>query len=284
MTADAAALGSARMPDGAPVTDSRHTEFLDFAYRIALAAGAAILPHFREPIVVEDKGSLGGYDPVTEADRAAENVIRAAIAAAHPEHGIRGEEHGWERGRSNYTWVIDPIDGTRSFILGQMHWATLIALNDGERVVAGVAHQPYVGESFFAQAGGPAQWRRFDERRTLHTRRCGSIADAVVACTDPKMFRSPADLAAFHRVADPARLTRYGGDCYAYCLLAMGLIDVVIESSLHAYDVQALIPIVEGAGGVMTTWDGGRPEEGGSIVACGDPALHPQVLRRLAHG
>lgn len=256
--------------------------FLDFAYRTALAAGVAILPHFREVIEVENKDSGAGYDPVTIADKAAEHVIRAAIRKAYPDHGIRGEEHGWERGRSRYTWVIDPIDGTRSFILGQMHWATLIALHDGEGVVAGLAHQPYVGETFLGAVGGGAEWRRAGEQRTLRTRRCASIEVAALACTDPKMFGTPSDLAAFKRVADRARLTRYGGDCYGYCLLAMGLIDVVIESSLQAYDVQALIPIIAGAGGVVTTWTGSSADEGGSIVACGDPGLHAQVLRVLA--
>jgi myo-inositol-1(or 4)-monophosphatase len=260
---------------------SRQPDYLEFAYRMALAAGEAILPQFRVALDVEDKGGARGYDPVTVADRAAEAVIRAEIARAHPDHGIRGEEHGWQKGTSNYTWVIDPIDGTRSFILGQMHWATLIALNDGERVVVGVAHQPYVGESFVATAGGHAEWRRGGVHRTLRTRRCRSIADAVLACTDPKMFRTPMERAAFDRVADAARLTRWGGDCYAYCLLAMGLIDVVIESSLHAYDVQALIPIVESAGGAITTWSGASCDEGGSVVACGDRTLHPGVLAML---
>jgi histidinol phosphatase-like enzyme (inositol monophosphatase family) len=270
-----------------------YTAFLDFAHRVALAAGAAILPHFRVPLDVEDKsGAPGaaagdkagtpGYDPVTVADRAAETVIRTEIARAYPDHGIRGEEHGWEKGPSNYTWVIDPIDGTRSFILGQLHWATLIALNDGARVVAGVVHQPYVGESFVATAGGTAEWRRGAERRTLRTRACSAIGKAVVACTHPGIFRTPADLAAFHRVADRARLTRYGGDCYSYCLLAMGLIDVVVESSLHAYDVQALIPVIEAAGGIITDWSGAPCPEGGSVVACGDPALHARVLSLLA--
>ena len=162
-----------------------------------------------------------------------------------------------------------------------MHWATLIALNDGEGIVVGVAHQPFVGESFVATAGGVAEWRRGSERRTLRTRRCPSVQDAVVACTDPRMFKTVPERAAFDRVADRARLTRWGGDCYAYCLLAMGLIDIVIESSLHAYDVQALMPIVEAAGGVMSTWAGGRCDEGGSVVACGDSALHTAILELL---
>ena len=257
--------------------------FLDFAQRTAEVAGKAILPHFRAPLDVEDKGGAGGYDPVTVADHAAEAVIRAAIAEAYPDHGIRGEEHGWQRGSSSYTWVIDPIDGTRSFILGQMHWATLIALHDGERVVAGVAHQPYVGESFVASVDGPAEWRRGGERRTLRTRRCRSIDDAVVACTDPRMFTSGSERAAFDRVAGRARLTRWGGDCYAYCLLAMGLIDIVIEASLQAYDVQALMPIVEAAGGVITTWNGSPASEGGFVLACGDPALHPGIVALLGN-
>ncbi len=259
-----------------------NAEMLEFALRTAEAAGRAILPHFRAALDVADKGGQRGYDPVTVADHAAEAVIRAEIARVYPGHGIRGEEHGEERGSSQYTWVIDPIDGTRSFILGQMHWATLIALNDGDGVVAGVAHQPYVGESFLALAGGTAEWRRGAERRMLRTRRCPALVDAVVACTDPKMFRTTAERAAFDRVADRARLTRWGGDCYAYCLLAMGLIDVVIEASLYAYDVQALMPIVRAAGGTITTWTGERCDEGGYVVACGDPALHAEVLALLA--
>jgi myo-inositol-1(or 4)-monophosphatase len=260
---------------------SEHNAYLEFAHATAEAAGREILPHFRQALVIEDKGSRSDYDPVTVADRAAETLIRTAIARTYPDHGIRGEEHGWQKGSSAYTWVIDPIDGTKSFILGQMHWGTLIALHDGERVVAGVAHQPYVGESFGATVTGRAEWRRGRERRTLATRRCARLADAVVACTTPTMFATAADRAAFDRVADRARFTRWGGDCYAYCLLAMGLIDIVIESTLEAYDIQALIPIVTAAGGVLTSWRGGNCDEGGSVVACGDPALHAEVLRLL---
>ncbi len=257
-------------------------DFLEFAHAAAVAAGAAILPHFRVALRVEDKGEGGDYDPVTVADRAAERAIRAEIARAFPDHGIRGEEQGSRKGTSPYTWIIDPIDGTRSFILGQLHWATLLALNDGERVVVGVVHQPYVGESFVGVAGGRAEWRRGSARRTLKTRRCRSIANAVLASTDPKMFTTPEEVAAFRRVADAARLTRWGGDCYAYCLLAMGLIDIVLESSLQAYDIQALIPIVEAAGGTITSWTGARCDEGGAVVACGDRALHGEVLKLLS--
>jgi myo-inositol-1(or 4)-monophosphatase len=255
-------------------------DYLAFASRTAAEAGAVTLPHFRVPITVDDKGD-GGYDPVTAADRDAEAVIRAAIAKSFPDHGIRGEEHGDVRGRSRYTWVIDPIDGTRSFITGQLHWGLLVALNDGERIVCGLMHQPYVGETFLAAAGGPARWRRGGEERVLRTRRCNGVANAIVACTTPDMFETPRTQQGFARVRDGAKLVRYGGDCYAYCLLAMGLVDVVVESSLKAWDIQALVPIVEGAGGVVTSWEGGRCDEGGDVVACGDPSLAPAVRALL---
>ena len=262
---------------------ARDDAFADFALRAAVAAGDAILPHFRAPIDVEDKGGARGYDPVTEGDRAAEAVIRAAIASRYPEHGIEGEEHGRLPGRSRFSWVIDPIDGTRSFILGHLHWATLIALNDGERPIVGVTHQPFVGESFIA-ANGRSTWHRGEERRALRTRRCARIEDAVVATTDPRHFKAERQVRAFAAATGGARLVRYGGDCYCYTQLAMGLIDIVIETGLHAYDIQALIPLIENAGGAISNWEGGRCDAGGDVLACGDPALHAELLRRIAAG
>ena len=255
--------------------------YLEFARETAVAAGAAILPHFREIIAVEDKRNFMGYDPVTIADHAAETVIRDAIKRAYPQHGILGEEHGREAGTSPLTWVIDPIDGTKSFILGQHHWATLIALHDGTAPVVGVAHQPFVGETFLGAAGGTAQWRRGDERRTLRTRACQRIEDAIVATTDPRQFRTSAEQAALQAVADRARFIRYGGDCYCYTQLAMGFVDVVIENGLQPYDVQALMPIVAAAGGVITNWTGGNCDQGGPVLACGDRVLHQAILRML---
>jgi len=263
---------------------AEYTEYLEFACRVAAAAGAEILPHFREPIAVEDKGGGRGYDPVTEADRAAERVIRAEIAHAYPAHGILGEEQRRAPGTSRWTWVIDPIDGTRSFILGQLHWATLIALHDGRRPVVGVVHQPYVAESFTATAGGSAQWRRAGEQRTLRTRRCARIEDAVVATTDPRHFDAPRTIAAYGAATAGARLVRYGGDCYCYTQLAMGLVDIVVETGLQPYDVQALIPLIESAGGAITDWQGGPCDNGGDVLACGDPALHATLLQRIAAG
>ncbi len=255
--------------------------YLDFARNLAVAAGAAILPHFRVALQIENKGDASDYDPVTEADRVAERLIREGIGRRHPDHRIRGEEGGIGGGKSQLTWVIDPIDGTRSFVLGQLHWGTLIALHDGTRPVLGVAHQPFVGETFSAVAGGEATWQRGRDRRILRARRCPRLEQAMLACTTPDMFATDAARAAFERVRARVRMTRFGSDCYGYCLLAMGLIDVVVESDLHAYDVQALIPIVEAAGGVITRWDGSPCDEGGDVVACGDRALHAQVLAML---
>jgi histidinol phosphatase-like enzyme (inositol monophosphatase family) len=270
------------VPPGATQGSRESDEaFAEFALRAAFAAGDAILPHFRATIDVEDKGGSRGYDPVTEADRAAEAVIRAAIASRYPDHGIEGEEHGRLPGRSRFTWVIDPIDGTRSFILGHLHWATLIALNDGTRPIVGVTHQPFVGESFIA-AHGASTWRRGDERRSLRTRRCERLEDAVVATTDPRHFKSARQCHAYAAVTDGTRLLRYGGDCYCYTQLAMGLVDIVIETGLHAYDIQALIPLIENAGGAVTDWEGGRCDAGGDVLACGDRALHAELLRRIA--
>jgi myo-inositol-1(or 4)-monophosphatase len=259
-----------------------HADHLEFAVRVAAAAGAVILPHFRETIAVEDKGGPRGYDPVTEADRAAEAVIRAEVARAYPDHGVHGEEHGRRSGASPYTWVIDPIDGTKSFILGQLHWATLIALHDGTRPVLGVAHQPFVGETFVGMIDDVAEWRRGGERRTLRTRRCAAVGEAIVATTDPRHFQDARQRAAYGVATDGARLVRYGGDCYCYTQLAMGLVDIVIETGLQPYDVQALIPLVQAAGGAITNWQGGACDQGGDVLACGDAALHAALLAQIA--
>jgi len=255
---------------------------LEFACDTAMRAGSAILPYFRAAIAVEDKGARrGDYDPVTIADRAGEQLIRDAIAQRFPTHAIHGEEHGRRAGTTPYTWVIDPIDGTRSFILGQLHWATLLALNDGTRPVIGVAHQPFVGETFAAKVGGSAQWRRGSERRVLNTRACQRIEDAVMATTDPRHFVTPRQMAAYDVAAMRARLVRFGGDCYCYTQLAMGFVDVVIETGLQAYDVQALIPLIEAAGGTITDWRGNSCQDGGDVLACGDPRLHEALLASM---
>jgi histidinol-phosphatase len=264
------------------MTPGERDAFVEFACDAARAAGDVILPHFRAPIPVDDKGGSRGYDPVTEADRAAETLIRARIAAAWPRHGIHGEEHGRTVGVEPWTWVLDPIDGTRSFITGQLHWATLIALHDGTKPVVGVAHQPFVGETFVGVAGDFAQWRRGDERRDLSTRACGDRRAAIVCTTDPRHFATPRQQRAYEIATRDTRLVRFGGDCYCYTLLAMGLVDIVIETGLQPYDIQALIPLIEAAGGVVTDWAGNPCDQGGDVLACGDPRLHATLLRDMA--
>lgn len=259
------------------LSDQQIAEYRAFAEQLADAAAAAILPYFRAELAVEDKGGRL-YDPVTVADQAAEQAMRTLIQARYPDHGILGEEHGVATGSSPLTWVLDPIDGTRAFITGLPLWGTLIALNDGERPVVGVMNQPFTGERFIGTPAGA--WRG---NTPLKTRACTELASATLMCTTPDMFDTPARKAAFETVAGQARLMRYGGDCYAYCMLASGFVDVIVEASLQPYDVQALMPIIEGAGGIITAWDGSTAQQGGAVVACGDPLLHAQVLELLRH-
>ncbi len=257
-------------------------KFVDFAHRLADAAGAVIRPYFRSPIAVDDKGTgRAGYDPVTIADQEAEAVIRQMILKEHPDHGILGEEHGAQAGTSEWTWVIDPIDGTRAFITGFPVWGTLIALNDGKRPVLGVIDQPVLRERYIGD-GKNAEAIVAGERRPLRTRDCHALAAAVVTTTHPTGYFSLAEQQAFRSVADRARMSRFGGDCYAYAMLAMGLVDAVIEASLKPYDIQALIPIVEGAGGRVTDWKGGDAQQGGRIVATGDARVHAEILETLS--
>jgi histidinol phosphatase-like enzyme (inositol monophosphatase family) len=257
------------------------SELTQFAEELADLSGKTILPHFRERIDVHNKLGDAGFDPVTEADRAAEDVIRARIKARYPTHGVMGEERGTERGSSHLTWVIDPIDGTRAFMCGMAQWGTLIALNDGERPVIGVLDQPYTRERWVASPGRSKFRDAHGHAKALKTRPCPSLKTAVMSTTSPVGYFTEAEQGAFWALSAQARLTRFGGDCYAYGLLAMGFIDLIVEATLQPWDVQALIPIVENAGGVMTTWTGGAAQDGGRVVACGDAALHAAVLEAL---
>lgn len=251
-------------------------ELRAFAETLAQAAAKVTLPYFRNHHDVENKLDAG-FDPVTLADKDAEEAMSKLIRAHYPEHSILGEEHGYAQGTSPLTWVLDPIDGTRAFITGLPLWGTLIALNNGERPVLGVMSQPFTRETFVGTPEGA--WL---DGRPLKTRACEQIDKAIVMTTSPELFTIPSRRAAFDEMARQSRMTRFGGDCYAYCMLAMGLVDVVIEDNLKPYDVQALIPIVEGAGGRMTSWDGGSAQNGGPVVACGDPALHAWLVKELS--
>ena len=259
------------------------SELVEFAVHLADIAAAEILPHFRTDLGIENKAAQDSdqrrYDPVTIADRDAEAAVRREIRRVYPQHGIQGEEHGLERGTSEYTWLIDPIDGTRSFVLGQLHWGTLIALATA-RPLIGVMRQPYTGETFLGHAGG-TELRRFDAVTKLTARRSTRLEDACVCATDPGMLDSPQRRAAFDRLVQRARSMRYGGDCYTPCLVAAGCADLVVEAGLKPWDVAALVPIVEGAGGVITDWTGRHPA-GDDMVIAANRALHAQVIEALA--
>lgn len=257
-------------------------DFSQFVNELATVSGQAILPFFRTSLVAVDKSLSGAFDPVTEADRAGEAAMRHLIKRAFPTHGIVGEEFGAERADAEYVWVLDPIDGTRAFMAGLPVWGTLIGLTRAGVPCFGLMHQPFTGERFFGD-GASAFLSRPGEGagdRRLKTRRCASLSDAVISTTSPRLFGGEA-LRAYDRVESVAKLARYGCDCYAYCMLAAGHIDVVVESGLKPYDIVALIPIIEGAGGVVTAWDGGPASDGGSIVAIGDRRLQGAVLELL---
>lgn len=260
-----------------PTMQLSHT-YADFLDRLADAAEAAIMPHFRSGHDVENKLD-SGFDPVTIADRAGEEAMRALINAEYPDHGILGEEHGPENLDAENIWILDPIDGTRAFITGLPTWGTLIGLRTNGADCLGMMAQPYVKERY-AGDGKSAWYAGPIGHRQLKTRACEKIGDAVMLTTAPELF-SASEQPVFDTVKEATTLTRFGTDCYGYCMVAAGMADLVIEAGLQAYDIAALVPIIEGAGGVVTTWSGNAPVDGGQILACGDPRLHEKVLRML---
>lgn len=252
---------------------------LEVAEEMADAARAAILPYFRQTNLDTTNKLDDGFDPVTIADRNAEKAMRAVLARYRPEDGIFGEEFGREEGSSGRTWVLDPIDGTRGFISGTPTWGVLIALSTTDGPIMGVIDQPYIGERFvgsadIAQVTGPSG------TAPLKTRSTSALDQAVVFTTFPEVG-TPEDRAGFEAVARQAKLTRYGMDCYAYALVAAGQVDLVIESSLNAYDIQAPIAVIEAAGGVVTDWRGGPAHNGGRALAAANPELHAVALEIL---
>jgi histidinol phosphatase-like enzyme (inositol monophosphatase family) len=249
-----------------------------FMRRIAEVAAAETLPRFRRNGAVANK-YLKGFDPVTEADREAEQAIRRLIREEFPDHGILGEEHGLENEASPLRWIIDPIDGTRSFISGMPLWGTLVGLTDGGNAVAGMMSQPFTGEFFFA-ADGRSTYEGPGGTRALSTRGTTDLADATLCTTTPALFPGR-KRKIYDDLESRVRLARYGTDCYAYAMLAAGNIDLVVEAGLQPYDIAALVPIIEMAGGVITAWDGGPAEAGGDIVAAATPELHTAARKML---
>jgi len=253
-------------------------QLLGFADTLANTAREAILPYFRAAHTVTNKDAER-FDPVTDADEAAERAMRALIAQEFPDHAILGEEYGGELASEGYQWILDPIDGTRAFISGLPTWGVLIGLYYEGRPLIGVMDQPYLDERYRGWMGG-ANATAHGVTRKLRTRACAGLSEATLSTTDPYLFcDSEAD--AFARTRKSAKLTRYGYDCYAYCMLASGYIDAVIENGLKPFDIAALIPIVAGAGGGVCDWRGGDASEGGRVLAWGDKRVRDEARSTL---
>lgn len=255
-------------------------EIIATAHAMADAARAAILPYFRSKALTADNKKEEGFDPVTEADRSAEQAMRDVLFKKRPQDGIVGEEYPPQSGTSGLTWVIDPIDGTRAFISGAPTWGVLIAVNDGGAPLFGMIDQPHTQERFLG-GFGLAELQHNTRRQPLLVR-CGKSLDQATLLTTFPEVGSTSERAAFERVRDAVRLTRYGLDCYGYMLLALGQVDLVIEAGLAPYDIQAPMAVVEAAGGVVTCWDGGPAHGGGAVIAAATPQLHAAALELLS--
>lgn len=265
------------------------------------AADAASGPskaNFRSQLNIENKEKQGGFDPVTIADKQAELAIKKVVQQAFPDHGFFGEEFGHELGcdspdqvahTNKPLWVVDPIDGTRAYITGMPLWGTLIAVYDGNDVVLGMLEQPILRERFIGTSLVSASSTQRTSQlitptgsQVLSTRSTKALDQAIAQTTTPDMFVEEEHARVLDSIKDAVSMVRYGGDCYCYALLAMGFIDVVIERLLQPYDIAALIPIVQGAGGVVTDWSGGSAASGGAVVASANEVIHEQVLELLS--
>lgn len=262
------------------LSNKEKKELMELANEAADRARKAILPFFRHEIAVENKDK-NSFDPVTEADKAGEDAIRKVISASRPDDGIWGEENGESESKSGYRWVIDPIDGTRSFISGTPTWGVLISLEQiGFGPIFGIIDQPYINERFIG-GFGISEVRGPLGVRTLQSSATQSLSESKLFTTFPEVDTEK-DKMGFAAVAREVKLVRYGLDCYAYALVAAGQVDLVIEASLNAYDIQAPIGVIEAAGGIVTSWSGKPAYLGGQVLAAANQKLHQQALNILS--
>jgi len=250
---------------------------LQVCSQLLIVAGRIALRYFRTDLAADNKLRDGRYDPVTRADREVEAFLRQRLREHYPAFGVIGEEEGITPGNGEDNWIIDPIDGTKAFISGLPTWGMLLGWLHGRSAVAGLMYQPFTDELYVGSRAG-AFLHRAGGRKPLQARQDAVLEDAILYCTHESMFVDPKHLAAFREVAGRVRLQRFGGDCYAYCMLALGLVDLVIEDTLQAYDIVPLIPIIEGAGGVVSDAAGNSAVDGGFVVAAANPQLHRQAL------
>ena len=260
------------------LSDARLAELDGFLLELNRAAARIILPLFRGDHGLENKAGAGAFDPVTQADTGAEAEIRWLISTRYPEHGVIGEEYGEDRPDAEFVWVLDPVDGTRSFVAGLPLWTTLIGLRCEGRPVLGSIGQPWLDEVFIGNAKGSRLVTQ-DGERPLAARRGVKLREAIIASTDPEACFDAAEFGAWTRLRSSVRLVRLGCDAYAYAMVAAGAIDVVVEAGLRPWDVEAAIPVIEGAGGRITDWRG-EPigQHGGQMAIAGDTALLDEAL------
>jgi inositol-phosphate phosphatase/L-galactose 1-phosphate phosphatase/histidinol-phosphatase len=259
------------------VTSTAPGDYLAFAHELADSAGEILRRYYRAPIAVEYKTD---ESPVTIADRETERAMRELIRGRFPEHGIEGEEFASEHDEAEFVWSLDPIDGTKAFLVGRPSFGTLISLLHRGRPVLGIIDQCILRERWVGAEGAPSTCNQ----AVIRARACPDLEHAVLCTTSPQMFKAAEERAAFARVEQAVRFPVYGGDCYAYGLLAMGFADLVIEADLQLHDFAALMPVIEGAGGVITDWQGRALGHGsdGRVVAAGDPRVHAEALALLA--
>jgi histidinol phosphatase-like enzyme (inositol monophosphatase family) len=253
-----------------------------FILALDAAAGAVTLPLFRSGLGVDNKaGADAAFDPVTAADHGAEDAIRRLITLHFPEHGVIGEEYGEDRPDAEFVWVLDPVDGTRAFVAGLPLWTHLIGLRFQGEPLLGVIGQPYLNEVFLGSPTG-SRLIRPDGERPLRVRPCPRLTEATIAATDPAAYFTGAELGAWNQVRATARMVRLGGDAYIFALLAMGTIDLVLESQLKVWDIDPIVPVIENAGGLVTDWRGARlGRGGGQVAAAGDPRCLDDALAAL---
>jgi histidinol phosphatase-like enzyme (inositol monophosphatase family) len=265
----------------ATLSQDRLDELDAFLVELNRAAAGVILPLFRGDHGVAHKEGRWAFDPVTEADKGAERAIRAAVAARYPEHGFIGEEYGEDRPDAEFVWVLDPVDGTRAFIAGLPLWTTLIGLRWQGKPVLGSIGQSYLGELYIGHAGGARLMSRGGSR-PLKVRACPRLTDAVIATTDPEACFNGAERGAWRQVRAASKLARLGCDAYAYAMVAAGTLDLVVEAGLQAWDIEAAIPVITGAGGFVTDWRGDPVgDHGGQIAIAGDRACLEEALVAL---
>lgn len=252
----------------------------EFLHELADEADKILMSYFRAGAEVDNKDE-DGFDPVTRADRETESALRALIEKRYPEHGIRGEEFADKppAGDKQPVWIIDPLDGTRSFITGMVNWMTLIGLADERGAIAGIASQAFTSERFFAVQQDDSSYVR-DPNGQTRALKASAVTDLAAAkfCTTVPNYFTGALAAPYGQLLQKVRLSRFSGDAYFFCMLAAGHIDLVIDPGLQSYDVAALVPIVEKAGGTITTLTGAPAHDGGDIIAAATPELHKEAL------